>query len=1099
MASLSEVLSWFEDPEEGAESDVAESLVDLWLMNAELGERVAGLSWIEDGLDILEGGVLEGILRVSRVDPVLAEQLMSYFWVMDAPTEEEKVVIGAFADIASGDADLAGQIASLSWVEDGVNSIEANALEELPEVAAVEASLVSAMLSFPWIADDVTEEEGVVIHSIAVMGSIDAELARKVASLSWLADGVTEHESDVFQAFSYVATENLEIAREIASLFWLNDRVFDSTDRTIYILFGIAEEDRELGRRVMSLTWVNGFLTNALSRVLQDISSIASDDVEFAEGIVSIPWFSEGLTYNSERIPGILREMAHPEDKNLSRLVIALPWLHDDITSHEISALRSVVDLMYEDRELAEIVAALPWLSDDITEEESATLQELVTVASDNVELARELATLTLLTERATEDTSAVIGIFSDLTFIDEDLSQQVKSLPWFTDGLTEVERNSIDVLIGIAHLDTELAKSAASLPWFADDIDEVEFEAINNLVDIAIRDLDLAKTLIGFPWLVDGVTKLEASALYSLGDTSYEDLELARDVINWPRYENGVERDLDFFLLWALGRADEELLDTLKARTWFTDGVTDEEAALIVTMAGQEPSLYKELLIDSHLYHESISLPLAGDINVWLVQDTSPVLNQESLRQIESAAQIAEEFFGVPFPTTDLIVLLVTEGKREYGHLVRHLGSHMSVIVHRGRLFGIPHEAAHYYLTSNFLGHPWFTEGGANFVEAHVNHERGWQDISSRETVVSKEVQSYCVDSGVENIRHNAYLLDRRQISLFQCTYRLGEYLMLRLLKIMGKNAMSSALNELYVSSGGHLPALRFSTPPSEEEIYGAFLKHAPSQQDKIQKLFQKLHGGDFAFSEIDTVDEEADSAEGAMHVDIGEAATGSLDYIFDFDFFKFEAKEGQIYRISLEHETLSHTSFTLYGPDGETELRNQWQGRIMGPDGPLIQWRAPSSESYFLAVQNFGGKTGEYTFTITPVDEPETDDHGNGVESATRVGRFKEIHGTIDGTFDEDYFRFSAHEGRVYHIFMWPEQTVDLCAQMYRADGSRSTEWHNRCDHGSLWAGGRVHGAIWVAPETGDFYLAMSGFMESVGDYKFEIILALDPGNPS
>ena len=573
----------------------------------------------------------------------------------------------------------------------------------------------------------------------------------------------------------------------------------------------------------------------------------------------------------------------------------------------------------------------------------------------------------------------------------------------------------------------------------------------------------------------------------------------MVRQVLSWPRYQDGEIRDLDFFLLWALGRADEELLATLKARTWFTDGVTDEEAALIVTMAGQVPSLYKELLIDSHLYHETISLPLAGDINLWLVQDTSPVLNQESLRQVESAAEIAEEFFGVPFPTTDLIVLLVTEGKREYGHLVRHLGSHMSVIVHRGRLYGIPHEAAHYYLTSNFLGHPWFTEGGANFVEAHVNHERGWQDISSRETVVSKEVQSYCVDSGVENIRHNAYLLDRRHISLFQCTYRLGEYLMLRLLNIMGKNAMSSALNELYVSSGGHLPALRFSTPPTEEEIYGVFLKHAPSQQGRIQKLFQTLHGGDFAFSEIDTGDEEADEAEDAILVEIGESATGSLDYIFDFDFFKFEAEEGQIYRISVKHETLTHTSVTLYGPDGDTELRNRWQGRVMGTDGPLIQWRAPSSEAYFLAVQNFGGKTGEYTFTITPVEESEADDHGNRIESATRVGRFKEIHGTIDGTFDEDYFLFSAHEGRVYHIFMWPEQSADLCAQMYRADGSRSSEWHNRCDHGSLWEGGQVHGISWVAPETGDFYLAMSGFMESVGDYRFEIILALDPGNPS
>ena len=217
-------------------------------------------------------------------------------------------------------------------------------------------------------------------------------------------------------------------------------------------------------------------------------------------------------------------------------------------------------------------------------------------------------------------------------------------------------------------------------------------------------------------------------SAIHSLDDIASKDEELVRKIIGWPRFRDGVERDLDFFLLHALGRSDSELLATLTARTWFNDGLTDEEAALVVTLAGQNPSLYKALLIDSHLYHESISLPLAGDVNVWLVQDSSPVLNQESLRQVEDAARIAEEFFGAPFPTTDIIMLVVTEGKREYGHLVRHLGSHMSVIVHRGPLFGIPHEAAHYYLTSNFSGHPWFTEGGSNFVEAHVNHERGRQ-----------------------------------------------------------------------------------------------------------------------------------------------------------------------------------------------------------------------------------------------------------------------------------------------------------------------------------------------------------------------------------
>ena len=107
------------------------------------------------------------------------------------------------------------------------------------------------------------------------------------------------------------------------------------------------------------------------------------------------------------------------------------------------------------------------------------------------------------------------------------------------------------------------------------------------------------------------------------------------------------------------------------------------------------------------------------------------------------------------------------------------------------------------------------------------------------------------------------------------------------------------------------------------------------------------------------------------AVDVEAGQRVGGSLDYVFDFDFFRFEAEEGQRYRFSVEHGTLSQSSIGLYGPNGLKDERERWLGRDKGPDGPLLLWQAPSSEVYYFAVQNFGGKRGDYTFTIEPTAE--------------------------------------------------------------------------------------------------------------------------------
>ena len=1251
IEGLSEMLSWFEEPSEGAEKEAVETLVDLWLADAELARQIAGLSWVVDGVTEEEGLVIDvfsdskfkdvgtlnwaaglawvgdgvsrheetaishifglasldadlgelvteigwinegpdnvasvalvGLWMVAYQDVGLAKQVAGLHWVMDGLTEHEAAGIGSLAEIVNRDVQLGreaisqqwfiddmtaseglvlglfevekvehlefvGRFAEIPWLGEGIAHVQTNDLREafrlgkidsdlglavayrpwfadglsideqnaivhLEGIAIVEGGnqLAKLLLSHPWMADEevVLPEVG-LIHAIRNMSGRDINVASQVANLPWLVDDVTEVEWLVGSTLASIVGKDLETAMKVATLPWFTDDITEVERSAINEIDSIVTEDLELAGEITALPWFVDEMTANEQTSLGHLLRLARIDTDLARVAMVLPWFVDGLERDERNAMNFIQSIAEQEVKGVSdgemgaqaaTLLLSRSWLADGVVQSEAAVIHAISNIAGRDVDLAREIAAFPWLADQATDDEWSAATALDHISASDVELAKTIASFAWLSDELAGIEGAMLSQLSEIASSDVELVNKVAGFPWLADRINVPDIASVYHISNLKDDNPGLADSILEMGWFVEGVTELEGSARLGLVYMAIKDANLLNEVTTLPWFVDGVTKLESSAIYSLAELASKDGELARQVIGWSRYEDGVERDLDFFLLHALGRADKELLDTLTDRTWFTDGVTDEEAAMIVALAGQSPGLYKALLIDRHLYHETITLPLAGDVNVWLVQDSSPVLNQESLRQIESAARVAEEFFDVPFPTTDLIALVVTEGKREYGHLVRHLGSHMSVITHRGQLYGVPHEAAHYYLTSNFQGHPWFTEGGANFVEAHVNDVRGRQDISNREVALLDEVNSFCIDSGVENIRHNAYLLELGQVSLFQCTYRLGEYLLLNLLKIMGKKAMSSALNELYVSSGGHLPALRFSTPPTEEEIYETFLKHASGQEDRVRKLFQRLHGGDFTFPEIDVTDEEPDEAGNARLIEVGEAVTGSLDYIFDFDYFRFQAEEGQIYRISVEHETLGHTSVTLYDSDGETELRDRWQGRIKGPDGPVIQWRASAAGEYYVAVQNFGGKEGEYTFTIEPVEEPAEDDHGNGIESATRIGRNDEIRGTIDGTFDADYFRISASEGRTYHFFFSPKQTTDLCMQMHQADGSRDSEWYNRCDHGNLWEGGKVHGIAWTAPKTGDFYLAVSGFMESVGEYTFEHYLARDPGDPS
>ncbi len=92
-----------------------------------------------------------------------------------------------------------------------------------------------------------------------------------------------------------------------------------------------------------------------------------------------------------------------------------------------------------------------------------------------------------------------------------------------------------------------------------------------------------------------------------------------------------------------------------------------------------------------------------------------------------------------------------------------------------------------------------------------------------------------------------------------------------------------------------------------------------------------------------------------------------GNVDYMFDFDFFRVQAEEGQTYRMAVNHRTLRPNSLTLFAADGLSV--ESWISRVRVSSGEEILWLASSFGEHHFAVQNFGGKKGQYTLRIAPV----------------------------------------------------------------------------------------------------------------------------------
>ena len=519
----------------------------------------------------------------------------------------------------------------------------------------------------------------------------------------------------------------------------------------------------------------------------------------------------------------------------------------------------------------------------------------------------------------------------------------------------------------------------------------------------------------------------------------------------------SGPGRDLERYVRDGLKRLEEHHTNEYREVTsqpWFRDGLTGEESALVAVLpqlAYEGSDMYRALLTSHHTRSGVISLPLAGDVNVWIVRNTPFEIELNTLAKIAESASIIESLMGVPFPTGDVVLLVGDERTGEEGDVIYfgfvglHYGTHITASRHDDQTVDefvsiVTHELTHYYKYDT----RWFDEAVSRFVEAYVADVKGLKPISEQSAEVTEHADWACREydaehgfGGLENIRHSRYIdLTTYYYGISRCTYTLAEEFLLQTFETIGEDALSAALRELQVRPGDETDG-----PEAELRIRDTLIRHAPTdRKDEFTELYRRLYGPPPG---SERTDDHTDTPEGATRIRIGSEVKGSIDYGFDFDYFIFEAEEGQKYDIMVTHETLpaSHINFLSttdrHVPEPKSILRTD--------SGVDIQWVGPRNEPYLLGVQNFGGHSGRYTIRINRVPDHPPDDHADQYERATvlelgeqidtgdQILLGQRIEGELNHDWDLDFFTFTTLENVPYSTGIEFDPNSEVCCEAH------------------------------------------------------------------
>lgn len=676
--------------------------------------------------------------------------------------------------------------------------------------------------------------------------------------------------------------------------------------------------------------------------------------------------------------------------------------------------------------------------------------------------------------------------------------------VPWSSARREGDHLRAVDLLAGLWMLDAGIGETVARFPWVQDGInvneDAVNLDetlALDSIVSIAERDIPTARAVVAIGWLSDGLTSDEEARLLSIrwaiesgsdvdglvqsiysrddpdtngsllpGRTTNDSL-LQVSLTDEALASAFLEHDdqwgdvLGEHIAWRLARLTESgALGHFSSQSWFTDGLSATEIVFMALFyANTTDTPVPEIpAVPGFVWRRTVSLPLTGEVRIWAFHEKGRA-NAALTALLADSISVVEDFVKAPLPTSDIVVLVANDTSSGVAGL--HWGSHFTVNVLQDHEETIPHEVGHYYFSG---GPTWFTEGAAELMRAYVHDARRVESLAARSSSLSSQLSRKCfgiIPAEIENIWHYQFVKEHRRSTLAlptRCVYALGENFLLAVRSLIGDEALSSALSELYVSS-------EESEAFSEEKIYELLLKHTPPEkQASFTEIYDRLHGGPFSDPSRAYADDHSDLWTSATPITVGEQASGTFDYAADLDFFKFEAEEGKRYSVVLHHGSVGASGISLFNvaDNALSSLDSNISSAFsLDSTGPQVLLLAPTAGDYYFSIQNFNGATGDYRVQVSGADIPS--DSGNTPSTADEVAVGTTVRGAIDDAVDADYYRFPANQGQRYRIEVAYYTTMPM--RVFRLD-----------DRGNRTNTSVIYGTdTWTAPVEGAYYLQL------------------------
>ena len=377
------------------------------------------------------------------------------------------------------------------------------------------------------------------------------------------------------------------------------------------------------------------------------------------------------------------------------------------------------------------------------------------------------------------------------------------------------------------------------NLPWVTDGITEREGRVLDHIRAIAQIDPSMSQRVAGSLWFSDGVTQGELGIVFSLLELGDTHPEIAVMVTTVPDEAGSLMVDVLTIFLGELLSSDPGRSEQFLSQSWFQDGLTEEEAALIVALRPtlnddvDSEEVFADLLQRGHVRSETISLPLAGEVDLFAVGRSEFEL-EGLLERMAFAVESMEGFMGTPWPKPDVIALLELES--DLGSYDGGWNAGAYVVLKDPSKYTTYHELAHYYFKST-IGPQWLTEGGAEFLNFYTLNLTEGGTIDADYINGQGVIAAACAPDGSANVHG----WNETGAGSNLCPYWLGHQFLGGMYRALGHEVVSSALRELYETS----LTMRRGAAEEEDEIYQAFLTNTPSsQRDEFRFWYHCLHG---------------------------------------------------------------------------------------------------------------------------------------------------------------------------------------------------------------------------------------------------------------